>query len=359
MKKLLPAVIAAATLLVTLAAIHGCVRKDLLPEETGFTGWVVGDQADGYGTILKTLDDGFSWYRQGTISQMPGVNFRAVSCISASEVFVAGDTMPYGPGGKYSLGTLFYTSDGGISWNRLADTTLMQDVVFHTVNARGNGRIWAGGDHSTLLRSDNRGATWDLVTPDTLTGITFTSVAIRGGHRVWVTGNRYDSAGNHTGSLLLRSYDGGTNWQLLPTGLPGPHHEIVATNDTILLMATGNTVVRSTDSAETWFPSYASGSLTVRSVTGDTLTYWASADSGRVAVMSGGTWINLQPLSFIYSWRSINSVGGTRAWATGNGNDPVRKGVVVYTRNKGQTWFLQQLPVNAPLHASSFVSGMK
>lgn len=357
MKKL--PLFAALVLVTGIITLTGCVRKDLLPEETGFTGWMVGEVSDGYGTILKTADDGFNWTRQGSISMIPGVNLYDVSCISGNIAWVVGDTLEAPTDSTNQCGVILRTDDGGYSWTRLTDTLLMHRVVFHVVNARGNGLVWAGGDRSTLLRSDNNGATWDLVTPDTLNGVTFSSVTIRGGHRVWVTGNRYDSAGTFLSPVMLRSYDGGTNWQLMQPGHPGPYHQIHAVNDTILLLAAGNEVLRSIDSAETWSNSYASGNTTIRSVAGDTLTYVASGDSGRVCIMQKGLWKTMFPQSVRYVQRDINTVGGTRIWTAGAGFDPVRKGLILYTRNSGETWFIQEIPVNAPLNASSFVQASR
>ncbi len=106
------------------------------------TGYVIG-----YGTVMKTTDRGNTWNFQ----DVNGDNFNAMD-IHGDEIWMCGYT-----------GSIFHTTDGGNSWQRLRngnDITLpryyLMDIVFKDEL---NG--WAVCDNGKMIHTDDGGNHWE------------------------------------------------------------------------------------------------------------------------------------------------------------------------------------------------------
>ncbi|OHE78230.1 MAG: hypothetical protein A3G75_06905 [Verrucomicrobia bacterium RIFCSPLOWO2_12_FULL_64_8] len=105
-------------------------------------GWAVGHDA----LILHTADGGHTWMRQyqGGDIEHPYLD---VCFLDAQTGFVVG-----------SYGLFLATADGGQTWaaRRITD----EDLHFNRIAKSETGALFIAGEGGTLLRSDDRGATW-------------------------------------------------------------------------------------------------------------------------------------------------------------------------------------------------------
>jgi len=150
---------------------------------------------------------------------------------------------------------LFYSQDGGYSWQPVAAP--LNCIDYWDLAFAENGSIWVKGDAS-LWRSDDYGASWtDLAMP---------SECAYGGGLFVAPGPVLFLWGQDRVAYrfsLLRSTDLGVTWEPLSDGLPAPpYRQFTAMEDgddgTLLLADILNGVFRSTDQGGSWEP-YSQG----------------------------------------------------------------------------------------------------
>lgn len=203
----------------------------------GQDGWVVG----GNGLILHTADAGESWQQQvsGTTEAL-----MAVTCASPREVVVVG-----------SAGLILLTGDAGKSWSMPELdwlTVLPESIIAMGVTAPNLYDVcfvdalhgWIVGDNGLVLRSDNGGKAWNLLTVGvypSLYSACFTT-AFEG----LVVGQE---------GYLLSTVDGGATWE----GLPLPPeaaaltlYKIAIKNTAGLIVGDRGLILRSTDGGKGW-----------------------------------------------------------------------------------------------------------
>lgn len=124
-------------------------------------GWLVGRLADGRLAVYQTADGGSTW----TTSMMPlsvqeslGV---AGAWIDPLDVDNAWVSLKLRSGGSFSLGRLFYTGDGGVSWQE-RDMPLGEAVTFLDDQ---EGSTAGGPDGGLLYSTLDGGRTWQQQEP--------------------------------------------------------------------------------------------------------------------------------------------------------------------------------------------------
>jgi len=125
------------------------------------------------------------------------------------------------PAGIFAVGErgiLLRSTDNGASWQQLRlPTRLMMTSI-----AAADGELWVAGHGGQILRSSDQGETWtrqrvDLWTPEALdlnAGAPILDLAFLDANRGFAVG---------AFGLLLRTVDGGQNWE--PIALPAPPEE--------------------------------------------------------------------------------------------------------------------------------------
>jgi photosystem II stability/assembly factor-like uncharacterized protein len=198
--------------------------------------------------LAGTLGGGL-WIGEGTSSGSDADCWRAVADVTHPMAFDArrtrrGDLLVATgivENGQKS-GGIFCSTDRGRTWQPAECPPI---TVYRVVEAA-DGTLHAGAQRSRVLRSTDGGVTWTFL-PDTtgLDDAKLFALAIDGADRLYL------GAGNR----LLRSADGAATWDTIDDGLDGASVFDVATlADGDLLAATAWGVYRSVDDGLSWRP---------------------------------------------------------------------------------------------------------
>lgn len=109
------------------------------------TGYVFGDPVDGKWLILKTVNEGESWYELPSLPEF--VEGEAGFAASASSMMAVGDLIVLGTGGKES--NLHVSRDGGDSWEKFKSPLIQghsSQGIFSLTDS-GAGIVCIGGDY--------------------------------------------------------------------------------------------------------------------------------------------------------------------------------------------------------------------
>ncbi len=158
------------------------------------------------GAVYFTTDGGVSWADMAQ-STLPDMNWQGTCCLSSSNVWISG--------GMNGQGSIYHTSDGGALWTAHAES-LTADWPVLSVKAYDQNNVWAVGHGFFISKSINGGIDWEIVTPDSMfgSGNDANEITIMSSNDVWVALDY----GN-----IWKTSDGGANWdiQTVPDGVQG------------------------------------------------------------------------------------------------------------------------------------------
>jgi len=293
-----------------------------------YYGWTVGDSWNGYGTILRSIDSGETWTRQGA-GQIADVTLGAVSTVDPYTVWVVGYSDGYA--------TIYHTSDGGTTWVRKGSQADVPDVDLIKVHASDENHVWAVGD-GTILHTGDGGATWANRIPPGYEDIPLQGVYAPDSATVWVTGGPKDGF-----ATILKSTDSGLSWSRQSGGdfaTSGYDHILgISAIDTETAWAIGGDdtsmgwfVLKTTDGGSTWIEQ-TKGALDGNNICAvDSSTVWAVSDTTISRSTDGGTTWETHNSS--YYTMGISAVNSLEAWAITSG----LSGSIRHTTDGGINW---------------------
>ncbi len=184
-------------------------------------GW--GIASNGSGSILRTVDGGATWLN-ATPPGLTGIGYSTV--LSVLDVNTAWALVP---NADFFTGTLYHTSDGGLTWTSNpvpfggATILFLNKSTGRTLAGRGVG---LGSNSVEMYQTDDGGVTWlsvfnnDPTRPDAsgslpLSGIK-NGMTFIDANTGWVTGTR--PVGGEV--YLFVTYDGGATWAQQSVPLP-------------------------------------------------------------------------------------------------------------------------------------------
>jgi photosystem II stability/assembly factor-like uncharacterized protein len=267
-----------------------------------------------------------------------------VTAVDTQTAWVVGESDGYA--------TIYHTTNGGLSWNRMGSAAQMPNVGLQKVATFGDNSIWAVGI-GVILHSSDGGGTWTNQIPADYAGIQFQGVATPDGVNVWATGNAVNGY-----ATILRSSDRGTSWT----------RQSGSTNDVQLLQRildisalNSNTawaigadvnaanwyVLNTTNGGVSW-TQRSNGTHDGNGIHAvDSSTIWAVSDNNTTWSTNGGaTW------NVTYSQidtMGISAVDAQQAWAV----SAAQSGAIQWTTNGGVTW-LQQTQLDGETMPSLF-----
>jgi len=235
-------------------------------------------------------------------------------------------------------GTILKTTDAGITWQTQNSGTFktLGGVDFPS------GEIgYVVGSEFTLLKTTNAGTTWETLPMDIsyLAAVEFTSTEI--GYAVGANGN--------TG-VIIKTTDGGLNWEVQTGNFCPFYNDIVFIDDNLGYVTGGNgAILKTTNGGETWSEQESGVSGNLRSVhfTDENTGY--VGEYGRILSTTDGgeTWSQLT----IFQSYNINSIDFTDAltgYAVG------QQGVILQTTDAGASWQFQQSQTTDELRSVHF-----
>ena len=269
-----------------------------------------------------------------TAPSKPGAGWQPVGPNSqGGDLTIAGNAPDQAVLAQYGESALWYTGDKGSSWSRLGRMPVAQGTGSVVIDPHDAAHWWyavTGGSpgRSYLMQTRDHGGTWQVLHTLTTAIDAFTSdeqaralVAV-------------------TGTDLVLSTDGGTNWTTVPSGVPASVAHAAFSGDDLYLETYGSGL---------WVvPGVASGTpgtprqvldkslLTGLAVVGDTVAVWQIGNGVMVSHDHGATWSTTLPLLYSGGGGPIAS-GGDLFIGAGSDNTSW------VSHDQGRTW--QKLPL--------------
>lgn len=162
------------------------------------SGWACGSNS----TLLRTADGGVTW--EDVIPPVQAT-YRKIARLDENQGWIVGST-----------GVIIATSDGGQSWLPVNSGTTKNLNNVDVVPGADGPSVWVVGDQGTVLHSTD-GTNWapvDLGESVSLNGVDF----LPDGRTGWIAGNAVQLVTGENGGLLLRTTDGGANWERVNGG---------------------------------------------------------------------------------------------------------------------------------------------
>ena len=343
-------------IVIFLVFIAACTKSKPIDDQQ-YKGWVVGKAESGFGSILSTSNDGLTWTRQGSQSQAAGVDLYDIHGFDQYNVWAVG--------GIYKgYGLILHSTDGGVNWFRQGTANQIPNVRLYSVHAIDNLNIWVAGENSALLFTKDGGNTWSSVNVTTLPVTTFYAITSFGAKSMWAVGAAADTAFTDTVGLILYSPDAGVTWTRQGIGymFPKKFLDASAGNDNIVFISGTNSIYKSINGGTSWqnilyFPK--------RNVNGicavDVENIWAVGDNNGIyhSRNGGANWDTITPSLSGFHLMGVTVADVNRIWIVGIPSSGIGKGSIIYSRNAGDTWFIENFPVNAGFRRVSFASARR
>jgi photosystem II stability/assembly factor-like uncharacterized protein len=299
-------------------------------------GWTVGsrwsdEHRQWIPAVLHTADGGQSWQTQEAIAR---------GATSLSRVDAIDDQHAAALCESAGLASVaFVTADGGADWAatlRTDSDTELRDIAFSDAQ-----HGWAVGRFATVFRTTDgahswqklQGSSWDF-------DYSYATIEATPDGTLWVCGPELRTA---TGSVVMYSGDGGAKWAASGATSAGSLLALDMHSGWAWASGLGGALAVSGDGGRTWQARSAGhvgfiGSITSTSPDGA----WAAAGADGVLHTSDGgiTWHRVtRPVGFGQASILSVSAGGTRLWAVGPG------GVVLRSNDRGRHWAGRRLPL--------------
>lgn len=176
------------------------------------TGWITG----AYGTILYTHDGGKNWQKQdgGTEKHLFDLDF-----IDQKNGWAVG-----------YYGVILHTSDGGIHWE---NQTINEDINYNSISFVNSNEGWIGGEFGTILHTSTGGKKW--IKQNSGINVTIFGIHFTDSSQGW--------AGGLLGTFLYTS-DGGKSWKQVDSETENTLLRITANNNTIYTVGVKATLLK-------------------------------------------------------------------------------------------------------------------
>jgi photosystem II stability/assembly factor-like uncharacterized protein len=331
--------------------LFGCTKNETTVNQS-YTGWAVGGVSGGYGTIINSQNDGMAWNRQANSSLVPDAFFMDVNMVSTQQVWAVGSVMN-------GYGLIMLTTDGGLNWIRKGSSATIPNVQFNAVCAIDANTVWVAGSGNYILSSQDNGTNWIVAKLDTAFNTNFTSITKSGTNNIWVTGEPVTAFTADTLPMIFHSSDAGVHWTRQGAGdnLTGTIHNIFAVDDSTLYAAADNFVYKSSNGGRHWSTVFALPGQRLNAVCAeDVNNVWAVGNNDAIfhSKNSGLQWDTIHPQLTGNHLTGITCKPSQKVWIVGAPVTGTGKGILLYTNNDGETWFIPSFPSDAGLAKISF-----
>ena len=338
--------------------IASCSKSTTTSSDQVFKGWVVGQAESGFGTILSTNNDGLAWTRQASQSQAAGVDLLDIHGFDETTVWAVG--------GIYKgYGLILHSTDGGVNWYRQGTSTQIPNVKLYAVHAIDKLNIWVAGENNSIINTKDGGSTWTTITLPALPPTVFYAITSYGNNSIWAVGTAADtSAVGDTIGLVIHSSNGGTTWARQGGGSAFPKEflDISAGSDSIVYISGTNSVFKTLNGGTTWQKMFNVSGRNLNGICAvDVENIWTVGDADGIyhSVNGGLNWDTIVPSIRGYRYMGVTVAEVNRIWIAGELSTGTGKGSILYSRNAGDTWFIENFPVDAGFRRISFSSARR
>lgn len=161
-----------------------------------YSAWAVGGNNNHYGVILRTVDGGKTWIRRGAPGSVPDFSSQGIGAVDSKIAWVVGGS-----------GTIIHTEDGGKTWVQQTSNTnapLYRVAVVDRYNAWIVGNVDNIG--TVVLRTSDGGLTWTRQgNASTFKAVPLIEVTAADNKTAWAVGHN---------TTIFKTMDGGASWQI-------------------------------------------------------------------------------------------------------------------------------------------------
>lgn len=233
-------------------------------------------------------------------------------------------------------------------------TPEQDDAALHDVAMIGEAHIWAVGDHGTILRSRDGGASWQFLslTPE-LRRYSLNSLCFLTDRVGWIAGGTVLPVGGVPQGILLHTKDGGETWTVQHQQLPYLRfvrffdlEQGVVAGDRSIAAPSG--VLATTDGGQLWTPmsSSSSGRWNAAAFASPQSGILAGAQGRHAIVARGAILPQGDTFSGLRAFHGASLDGTGRGWLAGEG------ALIVRTDNGGVSW--EPVHTQLPVHLGDF-----
>lgn len=182
-------------------------------------GFIVG----GTGKIISTSDGGIDWIKHS--KDQINLDLTGIKFVDSLNGWCIGDTSK----NRKSSSKIFYSSDGGKNWNNQLQDSTYRIINFNFIDK--NNGIAVGLKNQAdnnyfggVLKTTDGGKNWVQQNNKyfNLSGAFYTNIFYQDKSNIWITGGYW--IGNLPVPMILKSSDGGTNWELDTIGINKKHN---------------------------------------------------------------------------------------------------------------------------------------
>ncbi|HNQ78335.1 MAG TPA: YCF48-related protein [Acidobacteriota bacterium] len=314
------------------------------------TGWIIGRDSSFSCVILHTKDGGKHWTVQGEDAGLLGFDGMDVSAVDEKTAWIAL--------GSDNAGRIIHTSDGGKSWT---DQQVPEGVgPVKQIRGLSRKKAWAVGLRGEVLRTVDGGLNWVLVPHPDITINQVNRIAVRGKKRteMYIA----DDEGGKQG--MIHMFDNGASWRREFVDYDYDNngvHMVGAFSKKVAFCFPWwrGTLFMTTDGGESWENlGDISGPNDIDDICSPTEnSFWAVQNLGGesggliffVRIVDGTPEAKRFNPAPTYKYEGITCVNRKNAIAVGGNTastDPSQPaGVIVVTKDGGESWERQEVPV--------------
>ncbi len=221
-------------------------------------------------------------------------------------------------------GAIYFTTDGGTSWQAIAKTIEVLAAVCFLNKERG----WVAGYAGRIERTDDGGKTWKTQRAEQQ-GEVFNSIFFIDERQGWAVGG---AAGK--GGLIFRTTDGGDLWEPVETGRVESFWAVrFSSPQRGWLVGEDGIIMASTDGGKTWSPQFSGTSHAVLSLSlTSSNSLIAVGEVGTILRSADGLQWDQMPAPTTETLNSIAADEHNRLWAVGT------RGITITSVDGGLTW---------------------
>ncbi len=336
--------------------LSSCYSKNDNVNQEEIIGWAAGKASGGFGTIFYTKNGGLDWERQGDATMIPNANFNDIRAVDQYIAWAAGES-------EGGFPVILKTEDGGKTWVRQGAGSGLPDVDLAGICPINSNVCWAAGNNGTILKTTDGGNNWTALKASNDYAGAYGMIAAADENHVWAVGD------GDTRAMIHHTSDGGLTWErqgtdsLTSDNMPNSLIDMHAANVNYVWTVGPSQAVYTLDGGKTWVNKptpvgfYHNNGVCVV----NDHVVWVATDYNLIfkLIQLDGDWIHQTSPAGVLSamYMGITAMDENTAWITTN--TYTNSGQILHTSDGGNTWVIQDTPENISLRRITFVGAKR